>query len=88
MEKHEKKWKQRFVKIYEYNEKMQRELQQSKDVELQIGPENFVPIMKLGQGSFGQVYLVDKIFVNKDGTIRETNKQYAMKILNKKQILG
>ena len=34
MEKHEKKWKQRFVKIYEYNEKMQRELEQSKDVEL------------------------------------------------------
>ena len=47
-----------------------------------------MPIMKLGQGSFGQVYLVDKIFVNKDGSIRESNKQYAMKILNKKQILG
>ena len=56
----------------------------SKDEEKQIGPENFVPIMKLGQGSFGQVYLVDKIFINKDGTVRETNKQYAMKILNKK----
>jgi serine/threonine protein kinase len=44
--------------------------------------------MKLGQGSFGQVYLVEKIIIKPDGTQVNTNKQYAMKILNKKQILG
>ena len=53
-----------------------------------IGPLNFIPIYKLGQGSFGQVFLVDKVFHSLDGTIIETGKQYAMKILNKKQILG
>jgi serine/threonine protein kinase len=44
--------------------------------------------MKLGQGSFGQVYLVEKIKIGKDGTQTNTGKTYAMKILNKKQILG
>ena len=58
------------------------------DVEQQIGPTNFIPIMKLGQGSFGQVYLVEKIKIAKDGTQTNTLKTYAMKILNKKQILG
>lgn len=56
--------------------------------ELQVGPKNFIPIMKLGQGSFGQVYLVEKILFKSDGTQINSGKQYAMKILNKKQILG
>lgn len=44
--------------------------------------------MKLGQGSFGVVYLVEKLrFEDKPEPIK-TGKYYAMKILNKKQILG
>ena len=34
------------------------------------------------------MYLVDKITIRPDGTSINTNKMYAMKILNKKQILG
>ena len=52
--------------------------------EQSVGPRNFIPIMKLGQGSFGQVYLVDKYIIRPDGTTINTGKQYAMKILNKK----
>ena len=43
--------------------------------------------MKVGQGSFGSVYLVEKILHMPDGEIKETNKQYAMKILSKKQVI-
>ena len=46
--------------------------------------------MKLGQGSFGVVYLVEKLRFessNPESPIK-TGKFYAMKILNKKQILG
>jgi serine/threonine protein kinase len=50
----------------------------------QVGPKNFLPLMKLGQGSFGQVFLVEKIKIMPDGTQVATGKQYAMKILNKK----
>jgi hypothetical protein len=59
----EKRWKQKFIQIWKYNEQMQREA----EIETTIGPENFVPIMKLGQGSFGNVYLVEKIRFGKDG---------------------
>jgi serine/threonine protein kinase len=52
-----------------------------------VGPENFKAFMKLGQGSFGVVYLVVKL-IREDDTMRATNKYYAMKILNKKQIMG
>ena len=40
----------------------------------QVGPQNFIPIMKLGQGSFGQVYLVDKMHVKADGVQVNTGK--------------
>jgi hypothetical protein len=40
--------------------------------------------MKLGQGSFGQVYLVDKVNIINGDQMFPTGKQYAMKILNKK----
>ena len=53
--------------------------------EERIGPHSFRAIMKLGQGSFGVVFLVNKI--NSSGEIT-SKKFYAMKILNKKQILG
>jgi hypothetical protein len=36
--------------------------------DMQVGPKNFLPLMKLGQGSFGQVYLVEKIRIMPDGT--------------------
>ena len=67
-----------------YNER----LDITNPVETAVGPDNFVPIMKLGQGSFGQVFLVDKMTRTKDGLMVNSGKQYAMKILNKKQILG
>ena len=54
-----------------------------------VGPNNFKAIMKLGQGSFGVVYLCEKLnFDSKTGEEIKTGKFYAMKILNKKQILG
>jgi len=43
--------------------------------------------MKLGQGSFGQVFLVEKMSTNSK-TGEKVQKLYAMKILNKKQIIG
>lgn len=54
----------------------------------EVGPENFHVIAKLGQGSFGIVYLVEhlRIGVNAAGEPEKvpTGDQYAMKILNKK----
>ena len=43
----------KFIHIWKYNEQMQRELEESKEPEQSIGPKNFVPILKIGQGSFG-----------------------------------
>lgn len=41
--------------------------------------------MKLGQGSFGVVYLCEKLRFEKEGAEPiKTGKYYAMKILNKK----
>ena len=37
---------------------MQRESEEQEDF---IGPKNFKALMKLGQGSFGVVYLVEKL---------------------------
>lgn len=44
-----------------------------------IGPYSFEPISLLGQGSFGEVYLVKK---------KDTGKLYAMKVLQKQRIMG
>lgn len=49
-----------------------------------VGPEHFKIMYKLGQGSFGQVYLVEKLNILEDGTSQKTDRIYAMKILNKK----
>ena len=49
-----------------------------------VGPDNFRVLSKLGQGSFGVVYLVEKINIMPDGEKKQTGDLYAMKILNKK----
>ena len=42
IEKHEKKWKMKFIKIWQYNDDLARELENSKqDVEDSVGPNNF-----------------------------------------------
>ena len=46
MEKHEKKWKQKLVKIWEVNQEM--EARQLEGLEKSVGPMHFMPIMKLG----------------------------------------
>jgi len=83
MEKHEKKWKHKLVKIWNVDE-----LANGESLEKSVGPMNFMPIMKLGQGSFGQVYLCEKFTIKPNGAKNPTGKLYAMKILNKKQIMG
>ena len=52
--------------------------QESARVE-KIGPSSFHPIMLLGKGSFGEVFLVRK---------KNTGMEYAMKVLNKSKIMG
>lgn len=51
MEKHEKKWKQKFIRIWQFNEDL-KELEFSRQMmmesETSVGPNNFIPIMKLG----------------------------------------
>jgi serine/threonine protein kinase len=44
-----------------------------------VGPNDFMPLKLLGQGSFGEVYLVREI---------ATGELYAMKVLSKEKILG
>jgi serine/threonine protein kinase len=49
----------------------------------EVGPNDFKVIAKLGQGSFGQVYVVEKLNLVNDQYVGSGN-LYAMKILNKK----
>jgi len=49
-----------------------------------VGPDNFRVIAKLGQGSFGHVYVSEKLNIKDNGKVIPTGKLYAMKILNKK----
>ena len=79
------RWKNKFITIWKLNEQLQRE---SAESESWVGPKNFKAIMKLGQGSFGIVYLVEKLRIDAQGEQQKTGKFFAMKILNKKQILG
>lgn len=71
--------KDRFVKIVQFEKKMKMELDLF-DLEQDIaGPALFNPIGRLGRGSFGEVYLVEKL---------PEGDQYAMKILHKRKIMG
>jgi len=88
------RWKQKFIKLWVAGEKFDkiREEEEKKRFEGWeedcVGPEHFKIMSKLGQGSFGQVYVVEKLNVRLDGTKFPTGNLYAMKILNKKQIMG
>ncbi|OMJ81432.1 hypothetical protein SteCoe_18108 [Stentor coeruleus] len=44
-----------------------------------VGPKDFRGITQLGKGSFGEVYLVEKI---------DNNQQYALKVLRKEKVIG
>jgi uncharacterized protein (UPF0335 family) len=58
------KWVKKFITITKYNEKLQKD---AETAEKSVGPNNFKAIMKLGQGSFGIVYLVEKLKVEGAG---------------------
>jgi serine/threonine protein kinase len=76
------RWSKKLVKITKFNEKLQAETEPE---EKSVGPNNFVALMKLGQGSFGIVYLVEKMKYDEETKVAtKTGKYYAMKILNKK----
>lgn len=71
--------KDRFVQIVLLEQKLKKELDSSSN-ELEVaGPALFNPIGRLGRGSFGEVYLVEKL---PEGDF------YAMKILHKRKIMG
>ena len=59
--------------------KMSLSLNLIKEEEEKISTKNFICLALLGRGSFGEVYLVQKI---------NTKKTYAMKILRKERIMG
>ena len=69
----------RYLKIVQFEKtKEENENNASTDQEV-AGPALFNPIFRLGRGSFGEVYLVEKI---PEGTY------FAMKILHKRKIMG
>jgi len=70
--------KDKFVKIVQFEKSKIEQDSFSTDQEI-AGPALFNPIGRLGRGSFGEVYLVEKL---PEGTL------YAMKILQKRKIMG
>jgi len=49
-----------------------------------VGPDHFKVGAKLGEGSFGHIYLAEKLINKEDGDKIPTGKFYAMKVLNKR----
>jgi len=86
VKKSDMRWKNKFIQVWKLSEQLEIEERS----EQAVGPKNFKAVMKLGQGSFGVVYLVEKLRFesSKPSEPIKTGKFYAMKILNKKQILG
>jgi serine/threonine protein kinase len=84
------RWKQKFVKIWQEGDKYDKKQEEEERKKLEgfeeeeVGPEHFRIGAKLGQGSFGHVYIVEKLNIMPDGTKVETGNLYALKILNKK----
>jgi ankyrin repeat protein len=52
---------------------------ESETPNIKISPQDFRGLVQLGKGSFGEVYLVEKI---------DTGQQYALKVLRKDKVLG
>ena len=90
-EKEKSKFKSKFIPILKLGQGMEMngDLQEQLAIQELVGPRNFKALMKLGQGSFGVVYLVEKYtFDDNAGTATPDGRYFAMKILNKRQILG
>lgn len=67
----------KFIKVHEYDEGMEKKNRNTisqEEEEETVGPRNFRVLMKLGQGSFGVVYLVEKLTLQKDGSYLNTQK--------------
>mmetsp|Transcript_25980 Transcript_25980/g.25814 ORF Transcript_25980/g.25814 Transcript_25980/m.25814 type:complete len:731 (-) Transcript_25980:62-2254(-) len=71
--------KDKFLQIVQLEMKMKEELRGFGIEQDEAGPALFNPIGRLGRGSFGEVYLVEKL---------PEGDQYAMKILHKRRIMG
>ena len=65
-QKADSRWKQKFIKIWQEGEKKDRNRVEGFDEEA-VGPEHFRIGAKLGQGSFGQVYIVEKLNILPNG---------------------
>jgi hypothetical protein len=69
-EKEDSRWKKKFIKIWQEGEQRDKEENKNFDgfeaEENEVGPEHFRIGAKLGQGSFGQVYLVEKFNIQPD----------------------
>ena len=69
----------KYLKIDQLERKIKAESESMSTEQDVAGPALFNPIGRLGRGSFGVVYLVEKL---PEGT------EYAMKILHKRKIMG
>lgn len=73
------------IKAFNERPKPTSKLTKSKKFEVfelppsKVGPNDFRGILQLGRGSFGEVYLVEKI---------DTLEQFALKVLKKEKVLG
>ena len=78
-EKEKEKEREKEKEIEKEKEKeKEKEIKKEKEIE-KISTKSFICLALLGRGSFGEVYLVQKI---------DTKHNYAMKILRKERIMG